>query len=279
MKTKFITLLVFFFVLSASVFGIMQAQGTDEQNNLVDNKYTLVFSDEFDGTDGSWPDNSKWVCSTRYNSGWNRWISKSNKVAFIKNGKLICRAIPNTSASSDTAQMLTGSIETLGKFSFQYGKVEVRMKTNNLQGNFPAVWMKPVEGNVGHDYGEIDIVEGCGNLGAAQQTVHSKLNVTLKKKYKKNSFRTSVAMNKWHVYGMEWTPTSITFTIDGKVTGTYEKATDKSVLAEGQWTFDRPFYLIVNQSVGDGNTESMVPKTNRRYETQFDWIRVYRLDN
>lgn len=256
---------------------LLMADTTAVKAQQIAGEYKLVFSDEFNQPDGSQPDASKWVCCTRYNSGWNRWISKSKTVAYIKGGKLVCRAIPNTIEKTDTAKMLTGAIETLGKFSFQYGKVEVRMKTNNLKGNFPAVWMKPVEGNVGHDYGEIDIVEACGNLGASQQTVHSKLNVTLKKKHKQNSFRKSVAMNKWHVYGMEWTPTSITFSIDGVVTGVYDKATTKSLLADGQWTFDRPFYLIINQSVGDGNTSSMVPMINRSYETQFDWIRVYQL--
>ena len=247
------------------------------RNQSINGNYRLVFRDEFEHTTNGRPDSSKWICSTRYWSTWNRWISNDKAVSFVKKGKLICRAIPNTTNPSDTALMLTGAIESLGKFSFQYGKVEVRMRTNNLMGNFPAVWMKPVEGNKGHDYGEIDIVEGCGNLGVAQQTVHSKLNVTLKKKYKRNSFRTSLDMSKWHVYGVVWTPVQITFTIDGKVTGVYAKATDKTVLAEGQWTFDRPFYLIINQSVGDGRTAGMAPMTNRRYETQFDWIRVYQL--
>lgn len=271
MKPKYFTYVLLILLVFAADTKTIHAQKTSGE-------YKLVFSDEFNQPNGSQPDDTKWVCSKRYNSGWNRWISLSKKVAYIKDGKLVCRAMPNTLEKTDTASMLTGAIETLGKFSFKYGRVVVRMKTNNLKGNFPAVWMKPEEGNVGHDYGEIDIVEACGNLGAVQQTVHSKLNVILKKKYKQNSFRKAVTMNKWHVYGMEWTPTSITFTIDDEVTGVYEKATDKSVLSDGQWTFDRPFYLIVNQSVGDGSTACMIPMTNRNYETQFDWIRVYQLE-
>ena len=82
-------------------------------------------------------------------------------------------------------------------------------------------------------------------------------------------------MDKWHVYSVVWTPTRITFLIDNKETGTYNKATDKSILQQGQWTFDRPFYLILNQSVGNGLYPCMMPQMDETYETQVDWVRVY----
>ena len=44
---------------------------------------------------------------------------------------------------------------------------------------------------------------------------------------------------------------------------------------EGQWTFDRPFHIIMNQSVGDNSNPYFMVDTNQIYETQFDWIRVY----
>lgn len=258
-------LLAFILVTDTTAVKAQQTRG----------EYKLVFSDEFNLPNGSQPDALKWSRAKRYSSGWNRWISDAEEVVFIKNGKLICRAIPNTSIPADTAKMLTGAIETIGKFDFLYGKVEVRLKTNALRGNFPAVWMKPSEGNVGRDYGEIDIFEACGDMGLAQQTVHSKLTLQKRQNY---SFRKSISMNKWHIYGVEWTPTQLTFYIDGVSVGSYEKSRNQSDLANGQWTFDRPFYLIVNQSVGDGATESMQPQLSRRYETQVDWVRVYQLE-
>lgn len=59
-------------------------------------KYVLVFSDEFNLPNGSQSDSSKWSRCQRYDSQWNRWISSSKDVVFIKNGTLFCRAIPNT---------------------------------------------------------------------------------------------------------------------------------------------------------------------------------------
>lgn len=239
-----------------------------------DRSYKLVFCDEFNQENGSQPDSSKWSRCIRYNAGWNRWISNSKDVVFIKNGQLVCRAIPNKKLVADTAKMLTGAIETRGKYSFRYGKVEVRMKTSNRQGNFPAAWMKP-EVIDPQRYAELDIVETFGDLGIAQHAVHNHLTTILKKKGPTFMFRTHVNVKKWHVYGVEWTPDYILYTIDGKTTGYYQKSDDRKMLADGQWTFDRPFFLILNQSVGDGSYESMIPQVNTTYETRFDWIRVY----
>ena len=243
----------------------MQAQNSN---------YVLVFHDEFNQKNGTQPDSTKWVRCVRYTSAWNRWISNSKDVVYIKNGKLICKAIPNKTEPNDTASMLTGAIETRGKYDFQYGKVEVRMKTNTARGNFPAFWMKPSKQDP-NSYGEIDVMESFGDQGVAHQTIHNHLTNTLKRG-RPFSARTKLRLNKWHVYGLEWTPDKLVFSIDGKVTKVFLKSTDSQELADGQWTFDRPFYLLLNQSVGDAAINKwLTPDTTRIYVTQFDWVRVY----
>lgn len=74
-------------------------------------RYKLVFCDEFNLSDGSQPATAIWSC----NSQWNRWVSDSKDVIYIKRGKLVCRAIPNSNEKGDTAKMLTGDIETIIK--------------------------------------------------------------------------------------------------------------------------------------------------------------------
>ena len=54
----------------------------------------------------------------------------------------------------------------------------------------------------------------------------------------------------------------------------YLKSTKQSELEDGQWPFDAPFYLILNQSVGSG-AWAKPADTSFTYETQFDWVRVY----
>ena len=77
-------------------------------------KYKLVFHDEFNSKDGKL-DTTIWSRAPRAANMWAKWNSNSPEVIRIKNGKLICRAIPNPSLS-DTATMVTGAINTKNKF-------------------------------------------------------------------------------------------------------------------------------------------------------------------
>lgn len=245
-------------------------------------EWQLVFSDEFNQKNGTQLDSTKWSCSPRGWSTWNRWISDSKRLAFIRNGKLVCRAIRNAENPKDTALMLTGAVETRNKFSFQYGKIEVRAKTNLHEGNFPAIWLMPQPPAPRHPLGgEIDIFESYGTHRDACQTVHSHWTLDLKQNDNpKNTFaRHYFDISKWHVYGVEWTPTQLIFLIDDEVTGVYVKSADTEALANGQWPFDHPFYIILNQSLGKQNAWYGAPDPHYVYETQFDWMRVYQKKN
>lgn len=239
-------------------------------------KYRLVFHDEFNLPDGSQPDSTVWSRAPRAKNLWAKWNSDIKDVVYIKNGKLVCRAIPNTILPNDTAKMLAGAINTRNHFSFKYGKVEVRMRTNGKKGNFPAAWLRPQNDGNPYRYGEIDIVEYFGDEKIARQTIHSHRSVILHKNDIPNSFKTDVSdRTKWHVYAIEWNDSSIRTYIDGKITGCYLKSSDPQLLQEGQWEFDRDFFLILNQSVGYGNWYT--PNLHDVYETEFDWVRVYQL--
>ena len=75
-------------------------------------EWKLVFSDEFNQPNGSQPDAGKWNRTKPGTSPWNRWISSnSNDVVYVKNGKLICRAIPNR--SKGLFQVSCGSISVI----------------------------------------------------------------------------------------------------------------------------------------------------------------------
>lgn len=239
-------------------------------------EYVLVFSDEFNQTNGSQPNPAIWNRAMRNPSIWARWNSNSDKVVYIKNGSLVCRAIPNRTEPSDTAKMLTGGVNTMNNFEFQYGKVEVRMKTNFIRGNFPAAWMGKTHKQRDDLYGEIDIVEVFSNQKMASHNIHSQYTQTHPKHGMKNTFSRQVDIRKWHVYGIEWTPDYVLWTVDGETTGIYRKPEDKRLLDEGAWTFDYPFFLILNQAVGDGRYRTLpYPDTSKTYETRFDWVRVY----
>ncbi len=238
-------------------------------------KMKLVFKDDFSHSVDGRPDTAYWHSAARKPYLWARWIKDGKDVAYISRGKLVCRAIPTPLSESDTARMQTGAIESLGKYHLRYGKVEVRMRTNNSEGNFPAVWMMPVNSGNPFRYGEIDIIEFFGNEGKTHQTVHNHRTFTMNKKDAPNSFSVKIDATRWHVYGVLWTPRYMAFFVDGELTGYYEKSTDPKLLEEGQWTFDREYYLILNQSVGREGWHE--PHYDEVYETEYDWIRVYQV--
>lgn len=238
-----------------------------------DEGYELVFFDEFNLPNGSQPDSTKWKRCRRNPSRWARWISDSKDVVYIKNGKLVCRAIPNKDLKADTATMLTGAVETMGLYEMQYGKVEVRMRTNAKHGNSPAAWIRndPSRHKL---YSEIDIMESFDTIMQVVHCIHSEYTVNTKNHGEKNDFRKNINVTKWHVYGIIWTPTEVIWTVDGKQTGRYRKSDSSSMLSKHQWTFDQPMFLRLNQSLCNGNM-GFFPDTKATYVTEFDWIRVY----
>ena len=93
----------------------------------------------------------------------------------------------------------------------------------------------------------------------------------------KYSFSETVKQGEWHVFAANWTEDAITFYVDGNPVGSYAKSQNASDIEQGQWPFQHDFYLILNQSVGDGSW-AKAPDTSFTYETLFDWVRVFQKD-
>ena len=126
--------------------------------------------------------------------------------------------------------------------------------------------------------GEIDIWEQIDMQNTAYHTIHSNWTYNLgNKNAPQSSFSESCDMAKWHTYGLEWIDGLLTWYVDGKKVGSYARSTDQNALNKGQWPFDKPFYLILNQSVGNGAWAANAD-TGHTYETLFDWVRVYQED-
>lgn len=233
-------------------------------------EYVLVFSDEFNKPDGTLPDPEVWTpCVRRPKVTWARFLSNSPKVAFIQDGNLVLRAIPNPNRSTDDVDMLTGGINSSQKFAFRYGRVECRALVNPFIGNFPAIWMMPKAALAWPKGGEIDIFEQINTEQKAYSTVHSAW--TKSHPDETHSGNVNLSMDRYHVYALEWEKDVLTFFADGKQVYQYKKQND----SQEQWPCDKSdFYLILNQSVGDGAWAKM-PDVMHTYEMRIDWIRVY----
>lgn len=261
-------------------------------------EYKLIFNDEFNGADNSQPDAKYWSRSGWASPTWKRFTAQTEagqkETGWIEDGKLVLRCLKNThndevrGDDNTKLQMISGAIESSGKISFTYGKVEARIKNTGHTGNFPAFWMMPQNAEYGGwPYsGEIDIWESIDAQNTSWHTIHSKwANGTSDGSECKGqgnnptkSGTSSTVLGEYHIYGMEWTPELIKWFVDGKQVFSYARSKNSSDIEQGQWPFNKPFYLILNQSVGNGGWAHN-PDENFVYETKFDWVRVYQKDS
>ena len=250
-----------------------EADGTEE--------YKLRFADEFDGKDYSQPDAGVWHNCTRESPTWKRFTSLTaegqQKTAFIRDGKLVTRCIKNTIAEEGDVEMISGAIESSDKMYFTYGRVEGRLRTTPHVGNFPAFWLMPQDNSAGWpNAGEIDIWEQIDTENKTYHTVHTHCTYDLHLALP-NSGSTHTNAADYHMITLDWTPELLTWYVDGTKAFSYAKTKQSYLLEKGQWPYDKPFYLILNQSVGN-NSWAKDADVNFEYETLFDYVRLYQKD-
>lgn len=259
-------------------------------------EYKLAFGDEFNTADFTQPNEDHWSRSGWAHPTWKRFTAQTKagqeKTGWIEDGKLVLRCVKNEFAdekrgdNGNKLEMISGAIESANKVTFTYGKVEGRLKTTAHSGNFPAFWMMPNESTYGGwpASGEIDIFEQVNNENTSYHTIHSywangAADGGLGNSGKPQKSGTSATITgEYHVYGLEWTEDILKWFVDGKQVFSYAKSTTQDDLDKKQWPFDKPFYLILNQSVGNGGWANN-PDLNFTYETKFDWVRVYQKAN
>jgi beta-glucanase (GH16 family) len=244
--------------------------------------YTLVWSDEFNGADGSQPDAAKWT----YDVGGNGWgndeleyYTSRPQNAQIRGGNLVITAQQEAYTGTDGVMRnyTSARLKTQGLFTQAYGRFEARIKIPAGQGMWPAFWM------LGGDIttvnwpkcGEIDIME---NIGKEPGTVHGSLHgpstVSLTSDLTA-PFSLPVGQNfadDFHLYAVEWEPGTIRFYVD---TNLYATFTSQQWPAGGTWTFDHPFFIVLNVAVG-GIWPGFPDKSTVFPQTMLvDYVRVY----
>lgn len=229
----------------------------------------LTWADEFDA-DGA-PDGSNWAFDTGA-GGWGNnesqfYTARAENVR-VENGLL---KITAKKENYEGAPYTSARIKTQGKFSFKYGKVEVRAKLPEGGGTWPAIWM------LGSNFstagwpacGEIDIMEHVGNNpGKIISAIHtpSSFGNTQNKSVK----TVENVSTEFHVYGLEWTQDKLVFSIDGNVHYTYNPANKNS----STWPFDSNQFIVLNVAVGGTLGGTIDPDFNSG-TMEIDYVRVF----
>lgn len=258
-----------------------------------DSEWTKIWGDEFN-SDAL--DFTTWSYHPRYSSTWNRYCAKGNEegaaVNTFGNGyyNSWCKPTDKAQFPNETADMISGAIYTGGKFEFHYGRIEARIKTSPFKGNFPAFWLMPASNAEGSwpRSGEIDIWEQIDTSDRAYNTVHTGWTGwknycgwtdAPKQSSPANSGNVAVQdVYTWHYYALEWDADELRWYVDGKLSFRYKNMhysePGTNYTEQICWPFYKNFYVILNQSVGNGSWAQWAD-TSHTYLTQFDYVRAY----
>ena len=221
--------------------------------------WQLVWSDDFTNADGSSPDPTKWGFDIgNGNNGWGNAqqeydTSRTNNIR-IQGGNLVIEA---DQESYGGFNYTSGRMNTKGKWSWTYGRIEARIKIPKGQGIWPAFWMLGANiDSVGWPTcGEMDIMENIGKTsdqGTEHGTMHGPQSggdynggsgvggtYTLPGGAKLS--------DDFHIYAIEWTTNQIKWYLD---TNNFFTATPASLPSDGTWVFTAPQFIILNVAVG-----------------------------
>lgn len=233
-------------------------------------EWRLVWEDDFNNETGFDP--AIWTKIPRGTSDWNNYMSDYDSCYAVHDGNLILRGLTNYSLPNDTAPYLTGGLYTKDKMTFDNGLLEIRAKLQPATGAWPAIWML-AQGEKWPVGGEIDIMERLNADSIAYQTVHSYYTYTLGIKDNPKPGATGlIKPDDYNIYAVELSPDSLSFFINGTHTFSYPRIeTDK----EGQYPFDRPFYLLIDMQLG-GSWVGGVEPADLPVEMWVDWVRFYK---
>ena len=263
---------------STKLFALLLGVGLVSFNALgqLRTGWTLVWSDEFSQPDGSSPDPSKWTYDTG-GGGWGNseleyYTSRTNN-ARIEGGNLVIEARQESFGGSSYT---SARMKTQGLISWDYGRIEARIKIPRGQGIWPAFWVMGTNiTSVGWPTcGEVDIME---NIGKEPTLVHGTAHGP---GYSGGNgisgpcglFGGGAYADNFHIYALEWTTNKLAWFVDGQQ---YWSVTPASLPTGSTWVFTKPQFILLNVAVGGqwpGNPDGT---TVFPQQMLVDYVRVY----
>ena len=279
MKSRIISLLSVFVILAAGC----QSAGQTELSSLAiptpiptpvaaREGWELAWHDEFDGKTIN---RSDWT----FDLGGGGWGNGEAQVytdlpqnARQEEGLLVIEARKETNELGGF-EFTSARLKTQGLKTFQYGRIEARLKVPAGAGFWPAFWM--LGSNIDQvgwpDSGEIDIMEYVGKEpNLIMGTLHGPgysgaLGLTSR------SVQDYPIADEFHTYAVEWDQDQIRWFLDDVE---YHTLT-RSDVGEERWVFDQPFFLILNLAVGGTLGGFIGQDTVFPANVYADYVRVY----
>ena len=254
-------------------------------HNTRPTKWVLTWSDEFNASNGSAVDSTKWS----FDIGGKGWGNKelqtytNRKVnVVVENDSLLIKALKETFRGPDeiTRDYTSARLLTKNKFTQRYGRFEARIKLPYGQGIWPAFWMlgDNIDAVGWPKCGEIDIME---NIGREPSIVHGTLhgpgysgaNGITAQYVLPNAQKLSA---DFHTFAVEWEPNVIRFYLDDVH---YTTRSPADLPLGTPWVFEHPFFIILNVAVGGSWPGNPDASTKFPQVMEVDYVRVYQRVN
>ncbi len=209
-----------------------------------------LFADDFTGPrldGGRWDTCYLWSrgpgCTNNGNNELEWYLPEQ---ASVQDGTLELTALRVPTQGTDgqgrpkTYSFRSGMVANGRHFRFTYGYLEFRVRASDGAGLWPAVWLLPSDLL---PTPEIDVMEAWGNWpGVANFFYHAASGPGAQK-------GAQVDIREWHTYGLDWTPDSLTWYVDGQPLF----ATNNPP--------HQPMYLLATLAVDGGKVDSTTPST------------------
>lgn len=199
-------------------------------------------------------------------NGWQVYDSPRGKVARTKSNVRVGQSESGTGelqivGSYDRSKGVHIGGGLADSFAQQYGRWEVRARTDKGAGFAPIILLWPHGGHWPND-GEIDLLEAPkGNRLGAITVLHNG---------PANRFRTHGLdgdHSEWHTYAVEWLPSRVTFYLDGVEQW---MVTDASLIPKTS-----PMHLAMQLDAGCGWIQCPNAQTAPETLLHIDWIKAY----
>ena len=255
-----------------------------------------VWSDEFNGDAGSFPNIANWNFDVGAKGTWGNGeveiycdptlaqqqypCSAKRPNAYLDGrGHLVLEANKQRNGLWTSAR-----INTLHKKSWTYGRIEARIQFPLGVGLWPAFWM------LGENCGVVLWPE-CGSVSIAENvssgqlpnmlgpfmirsTIHGPGYSGANGIWQNYQFESGRVDDGFHTYGMIWSPGMVQFYVDDP-SNVYLVRTASEVPAGGKWVFDHPFAMVLSLAVGGDWPGPPTQATPNPAKMIVDYVRVY----
>lgn len=267
--------------------------GSASAQRVRDEHWKMIWHDEF--SENGAPNPEYWQSEHGFERNEeDQWYQLEN--AIVRDGILTLEgrqdSIPNPRYNPNRkdwvsarpyARYSSGSINTRGKFQFQYGQMEVRARIPAVEGSWPAIWTlgvtQPWPSN-----GECDIMEYyhikgkphiLANAAWGNDKRYSAVWNTKTIPYEHFLEKDLGWGEKFHIWLMDWTEDYIRIYLDGELLNDIDLSkTINGKVGGGSNPFRQPHYILLDLAIGGINGGRIQDDAfPMRYD--IDYVRVY----